>query len=102
MSLENEATIATNNKTMNRQRIWKLMGSGVTDGEGVQMPPWQLRRGAPFKKWASLIRLPLLPKQLSKVETFISSYKIVFATAAVSCKALRKCFFKWYLHCQDC
>jgi len=33
---------------------------------------------APFKKWAPLIRLPLLPKQLYKLETFISSYKFVF------------------------
>jgi len=34
---------------------------------------------------ALLIRLPLLLKQLYKLETFISSYKFVFYTT-VSCK----------------
>jgi len=40
----------------------------------------------------SIRRLLLLPKQLHKLETFISSYKFVFATAALSYKALRKGF----------
>jgi len=81
----------------------RITSSGVTDGgqEG-QMPLLAAQMSASFKKWAPLIRIPLLPKQLYKLETFISSYNFVFATATVSCKALRKGFFKWHLHCQDC
>jgi len=54
----------------------------------------------PILEMGSLIRLRLLSKQLYKLETIIQI--CFFATVALSCKALRKDFFKWYLHCQDC
>jgi len=44
---------------------------------------------APFEKSAPLNSVPLLPEQFYEIEIF-NLYKFVFATAAVSCKALRR------------
>jgi len=55
------------------------MVSGVADGgAGGKSPPTQAAQmWAPFWKWAPLIRLRLLSKQVYKLETF-SLYKFVF------------------------
>jgi len=45
---------------------------------------------APFRNGPSLIRLPLLPKQFLNIKPLV--YANFFATAIVSCKALRKVF----------
>jgi len=81
---------------------WPEVSAVLTGrGRGANAPPGSSDVG-PLSKMPPLIRLPLLPKQFNKLGTF-SLYKFVFATADVSsCKALRKDFFKWYLHCQDC
>jgi len=77
-------------------RNWR--GGG---GHGGQMLPWQLRCGPLFRNGPPLIQLPWLPKQFYKHEP-LAYTNLFFATAAVFCKALRKSFLKWYLHCQDC
>jgi len=76
-----------------------VKGSGITDGgKRGQMPPWQLRCGPLLRNGTPLIRLSLLPKQFYKLEIFSLYTNLLFATAAVPCKALRKGFSKWYLH----
>jgi len=50
--------------------------SDVTDGGQGKCPPWQFRCWLLFKNGPLLIRLPFLPKQFNKLETF-SLYKFV-------------------------
>jgi len=74
--------------------------SGVTDGggrAGGQMPTLKAQMWAPFQKWAPLIRLPLLPKQFYKLQTF-SLCK--FCSNVL--QSFTQVFFKWYWYCQDC
>jgi len=70
-------------------RKWRGQGGGANAPLAAQM--W-----ASFKKWAPLIRLSLLPNNFINLNPLLVHINLFFAAAAVSCKALRNGFFKWY------
>jgi len=68
-------------------------------GGGGQIPTWYLRYGYPFEKWAPLIRLPLLSKQVYKLETF-SLYNFVFCYFSSVFQSFAQGLFKMVLALQ--